>query len=137
MVIIFYLFLSCSSKNSPSVLLARVPFVRSHCGRLFSPSSRSFHFSTLPFLRCVPFSPQIAHWPALLFTLPVRHSLSPQQPATTPPQPQPHSSLHPKRTIISLFHHHLHTVPQCAAAILSSGRHFKISERLLDSIRGV
>lgn len=93
MVIIFYLFLSCSSKNSPSVLLARVPFVRSHCGRLFSPSSRSFHFSTLPFLRCVPFSPQIAHWPALLFTLPVRHGLSPQQPATTPPQPQPHSSL--------------------------------------------
>lgn len=98
--------------NRSSVVLARIPFVWSHCGGLFSPTSLSFYFSTVPSLRCVAFSPQIAHWSACIYSAIATRFVTTAT-CYNPLYPPP--TLHPKRTIISLFHHDLHTVPQRAA----------------------
>lgn len=68
-------------------------------GGLFNPTSPFIFWLCLLCAACLSHHKSPTGQP--VFTLPMRHGLSPQQPATTPLPPPPPS--HPKRTIISLF----------------------------------
>lgn len=126
--------------NDPSVVTARTPRPHQIPLRRSFQSYLSFYFSTVPFLCCVPLSPQMPTGQHV-FTLPMRHGLSPQQPATTL---LTHPPTHPKRTIISLFSPQPADCPtarcsQKCAVVLLYGRTLKCHckrEGLLDSIRG-
>lgn len=69
-------------------------------GGLFNPTSPFIFWLCLLCAACLSHHKSPTGQP--VFTLPMRHGLSPQQPATPPP-PSPRLPTHPKRTIFSLF----------------------------------
>lgn len=136
---IFHLFLSHCFMKGSSIVKGRIPFVWSHRWRSFQ-SHLSFYFLTVPPLCCVPFSPQIAHWPACIYSANATRFVTTATcynppPSTLPPQENNYffifattcrlsdSTLQPKYAVILLY--------GCTLKCQSKW------ERLLDSIRGV
>lgn len=122
---IFHLFLSHCFMNGSSIVKGRIPFVWSHRWRSFQ-SHLSFYFLTVPPLCCVPFSPQIAHWPACIYSANATRFVTTAT-CYNPPPPTPREQL------FLYFRHNLQTVRQHTAAKVRCHivvwAHFKMSEQ--------
>lgn len=130
-VLLYERSISCHSEDPLSV----IPLWRSLQSHL------SFHFLTVPALCCVPLSPQIAHWPACIYSANATRFVTtatcyhPPHRPTQPPQKDNYFFIF--TTTCTLSDSALQ--PKCAV-MLSYGPTLKCHskrERLLDSNRGI
>lgn len=101
-------------------------------------SHLSSYFLTVPPLCCVPFSPQIAHWPACIYSANATRFVTTATCYNPPHPPQEDNYFFIFTTTCRLSDSVLQ--PKCARHIVVYGRTLECHskrERLLDSIRGI